>query len=431
MKCVENMKALAERGHEGQVRKDGKTPYAEHPRAVAALLARWGVDDAATLAIAWGHDLLEDTDVTEAEIRRAAGPRHAAAVLAGIKALTRDRAAWPDKKEWLKHVARTAPPAALLVKAADRISNTRDFLALGDPGKARDYLAQGAPVFALAPEGETIAKELEALRAEIDAAAAAKTPPHPAPQTGVTELYFVLDRSGSMSGLVRSTIDGFNEMLEKQKRNAAGELFVSTVLFDDDDAVLHDHVPVAQMRPLTENEYRIGGCTALLDALGGAIEHAVRRQRHVPADRRAQNVVFVVITDGLENASRRYTAERVRRLVRTETDRYGWEFLYLGANIDSFEEAGRIGIRRSRTSSWVADARGARTNFAALSRAVDSVRTKDRACREAEFDTGSWKAEIDEDYRRRGKEMKARPAAAASSASPAATLITERRNGKE
>ena len=391
MKCVENMKALAERGHEGQVRKDGKTPYAEHPRAVAALLARWGVDDAATLAIAWGHDLLEDTDVSEAEIRRAAGPRHAAAVLAGIKALTRDRAAWPDKREWLKHVARTAPPAALLVKAADRICN------------ARDYLAQGAPVFALAPEGETIARELEALRAQIDAAAAANTPPHPAPQTGVTELYFVLDRSGSMSHLVRSTIDGFNEMLEKQKRNAVGELFVSTVLFDDDDTVLHDHVPVAQMRPLTENEYRIGGCTALLDALGGAIEHAVRRQRHVPADRRAQNVVFVVITDGLENASRRYTAERVRRLVRTETDRYGWEFLYLGANIDSFEEAGRIGIRRSRTSSWVADARGARTNFAALSRAVDSVRTKDRACREAEFDTGSWKAEIDEDYRMRGK----------------------------
>jgi hypothetical protein len=352
-----------------------------------------------TLAIAWGHDLLEDTTVTEADIRRAAGPNRGVAILAGIKALTRDKAAWPDKKEWLRHVARTAPPAALLVKAADRICNARDFLSLGKPDKARDYLAQGAPVFALAPEGETIAKELEALRAEIDAAATAV----PAPETGITELYFVLDRSGSMSGLVRSTIDGFNEMLEKQKRSAAGELFVSTVLFDDDASVLHDHVPVAQMRPLTENEYTIGGCTALLDALGGAIEHAVRRQRHVPADRRAQNVVFVVITDGLENASRRYTAERVRRLVKTETDRYGWEFLYLGANIDSFEEAGRIGIRRSRTSSWVADARGTRTNFVALSRAVDSVRTMDRMRREAQFDTGSWKAEIDEDYRKRGK----------------------------
>ena len=402
MKCVENMKALAERGHAGQLRKDGRTPYIEHPRAVAALLAKWGVADGATLAIAWGHDLLEDTDVSEAEIRRAAGSRHAAAVLAGIKALTRDRAAWPDKKEWLKHVARTAPPAALLVKAADRISNTRDFLALGDPGKARDYLAQGAPVFALAPEGETIARELEALRAQIDAAAAAKTPPHSAPQTGVTELYFVLDRSGSMSGLVRSTVDGFNEMLEKQKRNAAGELFVSTVLFDDDASVLHDHVPVAQMRPLTESEYTIGGCTALLDALGGAIEHAVRRQRHVPADRRAQNVVFVVITDGYENASRRYTAERVRHLVKTETDRYGWEFLYLGANIDAFAAAGSIGIDASRAANFVADAKGARTNFEDLADAVLMARTMPRAARRAKWDAGNWKRRTDEDYRKRG-----------------------------
>ena len=172
MKCVENMKALAERGHVGQFRKDGKTPYVEHPRAVAALLAKWGVADGVTLAIAWGHDLLEDTDVSEADIRRAAGPRHGAEVLAGIKALTRDPAAWPDKKEWLKHVARTAPPAALLVKAADRICNTRDFLALGDPGKARDYLAQGAPVFALAPESDKLAAEVKNLQGEIDATAA-------------------------------------------------------------------------------------------------------------------------------------------------------------------------------------------------------------------------------------------------------------------
>ena len=403
MKCVENMKALAERGHAGQFRKDGKTPYVEHPRAVAALLAKWGVADGATLAIAWGHDLLEDTDVSEAEIRRAAGPRHAAAVLAGIKALTRDRAAWPDKKEWLKHVARTAAPAALLVKAADRICNARDFLALGDPAKARDYLAQGAPVFALAPEGETIAKELEALRAEIDAAAAAASPPHPAPQTGVTELYFVLDRSGSMSGLVRSTIDGFNEMLEKQKSTAAGELIVSTVLFDDDDTVLHDHVPVAQMRPLTENEYRIGGCTALLDALGGAIEHAVRRQRHLPEGRRAQNVVFVVITDGYENASRRYSRERVRELVKRETDEYGWEFLYLGANIDAFAAAGSIGIHASRAVNWVADATGVENTFADVADAVSMARCMPAAPRRAAWGAGAWKRRTDADFRKRGK----------------------------
>ena len=172
MKCVDNMKALAERGHAGQFRKDGKTPYVEHLRAVAALLGKWGVSDGGTLAIAWGHDLLEDTDVPKADILRAGGKARGAAILAGIEALTRDKAAWPDKKEWLKHVARTAPPAALLVKAADRICNTRDFLALGDPAKARDYLAQGAPVFALAPEGEKIAAEVKALQEAIDSAAA-------------------------------------------------------------------------------------------------------------------------------------------------------------------------------------------------------------------------------------------------------------------
>ena len=403
MKCVDNMKALAERGHEGQLRKDGATPYVEHPGAVVALLGKWGVTDGATLAIAWGHDLLEDTDVPEADIRRAAGPRHAAAILAGIKALTRDKAAWPDKGDWLKHVARTAPAAALLVKAADRICNTRDFLAMGDAGKARDYLAQAAPVFALAPEGETIAKELEALRAEIDAAAAAPPPPRPAPQTGITELYFVLDRSGSMSDLVRSTIDGFNEMLGRQRRDAAGELVVSTVLFDDDATVLHSHVPVADVRPLTEREYTIGGCTALLDALGGAIEHAVRHQRRAQPDRRAQNVVFVVITDGYENASRRYTRERVRGLVKRETAEYGWEFLYLGANIDSFAAAGSIGIRRSRTSNWVPDGRGSRKTFRALGHAVHAVRSMTRECREADFNAGGWKADVEADYEARGK----------------------------
>lgn len=399
MKYVENMKALAERGHAGQFRKDGKTPCIEHPRAVAALLAKWGVADGVTLAIAWGHDLLEDTAVTEADIRRAAGPNCGVAILAGIKALTRDKAAWPDKREWLRHVARTAPPEALLVKAADRICNARDFLALGQPAKARDYLAQGAPVFALAPEGETIAKALEALRAQIDAAVAAA----PAPETGITELYFVLDRSGSMSGLVRSTIDGFNEMLEKQKKGAQGDLFVSTVLFGDTSEVLHSHVPVARMRPLTEREYVIDGCTALLDALGDAIEHAVRHQRHAPVARRAQNVVFVVITDGYENASRRFTRERVRALVEKETRDYGWEFLYLGANIDSFTAAGELGIDASRTSNWVADAKGAGEAFADVSDALYAVQRMPRVRREAVLGTGDWKRRTTSGFKSRGK----------------------------
>ena len=313
MKCTDNLKALAERGHAGQFRKDGKTPYIEHPRAVVALLGKWGVTDGVTLAIAWGHDLLEDTRIGEGEIRAAGGPRHGAAILAGIKALTRDETAWPDKKAWLREVARKAPPAALIVKAADRICNTRDFLALGDPAKAREYLAQAAPVFALAPKAETVANELELVRKEIDEAE----------RPGLTELYFVLDRSGSMSGLVRATVEGFNKMLEKQKRAAKGGLNVSTVLFGDTSEVLHSHVPVAKMRPLTVAEYRIDGSTALLDALGDSIAHAVRRQRHSPEALRAKNVVFVVITDGFENASWKYTADRIRQMVVEETRDYG------------------------------------------------------------------------------------------------------------
>ena len=172
MDLEERMKALAERGHAGQLRKDGKTDYVEHPRAVVALLRRWGVADAETLAVAWGHDLLEDTDVTEADILRAGGKARGAAILAGIEALTRDKAAWPDKKEWLKHVARTAPPAALLVKAADRICNTRDFMPLSGAARARSYLADASAIFAAASRtafAAPIAATLARLRADLGA----------------------------------------------------------------------------------------------------------------------------------------------------------------------------------------------------------------------------------------------------------------------
>ena len=401
MKIADKMKLLAEHGHAGRFRKDGKTPYIEHPRAVVALLVKWGVTDEPTLAVAWGHDLLEDTDVTEDEIRLVGGRRHGQAILADIQALTRDKTVWPNKKAWLREVARTASPRALLVKAADRICNTRDFIALGDVAKARDYLAEAAPVFALAPETETIAKELETVRAEIDEAEAAS--PVAAPETGITELYFVLDRSGSMGHLVRSTIDGFNEMLGKQKNEAKGELNVSTLVFDDTNDVLHSHVPVTEMKPLTEKEYRIGGCTALLDALGDAIGHAVRHQRHAAPDRRAQNVIFVVITDGLENASKRYTTEDIRKMVSKETKQYGWEFLYLGANIDSFAAAGAIGIDSSRVTNWVADPQGVKTHFQDLEDAVSVMRCCSVAERIALFDTGMWKKRSEEDFKKRGK----------------------------
>lgn len=170
MDLEERMKALAERGHAGQLRKDGRTPYIEHPRAVVALLRRWRVADAETLAVAWGHDLLEDTDVTEADILEAAGPRHGAEVLACIKALTRDRAAWPVKRDWLRALAETADERALLVKCADRICNTRDFISLAGATLARSYLADASAIFAAASRttfAAPIAATLARLRADL------------------------------------------------------------------------------------------------------------------------------------------------------------------------------------------------------------------------------------------------------------------------
>lgn len=170
MDLEERMKALAERGHAGQLRKDGRTPYVEHPRAVVALLRSWGVEDAETLAVAWGHDLLEDTDVTEADILEAAGPRHGAEVLACIKTLTRDKAAWPVKRDWLRALAETADERALLVKCADRICNTRDFVPLSGAARARSYLADASAIFAAASRtsfAAPIATTLAALRADL------------------------------------------------------------------------------------------------------------------------------------------------------------------------------------------------------------------------------------------------------------------------
>ncbi len=221
-------------------------------------------------------------------------------------------------------------------------------------------------------------------------------------EADITELYFVLDRSGSMGHLVRATIVGFNEMLAKQRKAARGDLFVSTVLFGDTSEVLHSHVPVGKIRPLTEAEYRIEGCTALLDALGDAIVHAVRHQRHAPAYRRARNVVFVIITDGLENASQRFTVEQVRQLVERETHDYDWEFLYLGANIDAFAAAGAIGIDKSRAVNWVADAVGVQANFTDLSDAVTMTRTNSAAARRRNFDQGAWKKRAEKDFLARG-----------------------------
>ena len=210
----------------------------------------------------------------------------------------------------------------------------------------------------------------------------------------LAELVFVLDRSGSMAGMERAVIDGFNELLEKQKR-APGRALVSVELFDDRFDVVYDRAELGRVRPLTEREYFTRGCTALLDAVGRAIRHIARKQREARPAERPGHTLFVINTDGLENASREFTRERIREMVREEEGRYGWEFLFLGANIDSYAEAGALGIRAEMTCNVVADAGGVAANFGSVAEAAESLRVTGTAGH-------AWRRRVDEDYARRG-----------------------------
>ena len=173
----------------------------------------------------------------------------------------------------------------------------------------------------------------------------------------LTELVFILDRSGSMSGLEADTIGGFNALIEKQKKEA-GEALVSTVLFDNDSQVIHDRVPLDRVPALTEREYFVRGCTALLDAVGGAIHHIGNVHKYAREEDRPEKTLFVITTDGMENASRFYTYDKVSAMIRHEKEKYGWEFLFLGANIDAAREASRFGISADRAANYHADHQG-------------------------------------------------------------------------
>lgn len=212
-------------------------------------------------------------------------------------------------------------------------------------------------------------------------------------KNNLTELVFILDRSGSMAGLEKDTIGGFNSMLEKQKKEN-GEAYVSTVLFDNQSVVIHDRVPVANVEELTEKEYYVRGCTALLDAVGGAIHHIGNVHKYARPDDVPENTLFVITTDGMENASRQYTYDKVKRMIQRQKEKYGWEFLFLGANIDAAAEARRFGIDESRAANYNCDEEGTALNFDVISEAVCSVRT----CATI---SDSWKDRIDEDYRKR------------------------------
>ena len=213
---------------------------------------------------------------------------------------------------------------------------------------------------------------------------------------GLTEVVFILDRSGSMAGLERETIGGFNSLLEKQKKEE-GEALISTVLFDNVSEVIHDRTPVSRINPITEKEYYVRGCTALLDAVGGAIHHIGNVHKYAREEDRPEKTLFVITTDGLENASHHYSAKRVRDMIQRQKEQYGWEFLFLGANIDAVKEAGRFGIDADHAVDYRCDAAGTELNYEVLSAAVSQV----RSCSPDSRLGRGWKKRIEEDYAER------------------------------
>ena len=213
----------------------------------------------------------------------------------------------------------------------------------------------------------------------------------------MTELVFILDRSGSMSGLEGDTIGGFNSMIDKQKREP-GDCLVSTVLFDNFSEVVHDRVPLENVPKLTEKEYFVRGCTALLDAVGGAVHHIGNVHKYARPEDRPEKTMFVITTDGLENASLQYDYGRVKAMIERQKEKYGWEFIFLGANIDAAQEAARFGIGADRAVRYQSDQEGTILNYEVISEAVTSV----RACPSAPL-AASWKDRITADFKRRGK----------------------------
>lgn len=192
-------------------------------------------------------------------------------------------------------------------------------------------------------------------------------------KNNVTELVFILDRSGSMSGFEADTIGGFNATIEKQKKQD-GKVYVSTVLFDNDSEVIHDRVDINEIRPMTENEYQVGGCTALLDAIGGAIHHIGNIHKYARPEDVPEHTVFVITTDGMENASHRYSSQEIKSKIKRQNEKYGWEFIFLAANIDAVETAESIGIRRERAANYRQTKEGVGRSYYAMCEAITSVR---------------------------------------------------------
>ncbi|MBR6523775.1 MAG: VWA domain-containing protein [Clostridia bacterium] len=214
-------------------------------------------------------------------------------------------------------------------------------------------------------------------------------------KNNITELVFIIDRSGSMSGLEKDTIGGFNSMIEKQRKEE-GECYVSTVLFDHETKVLHDRVKLSEVRPMTEEDYTVRGTTALIDALGGAIHHIGNVHKYARPEDVPAHTMFVITTDGMENASRRYTSDQVKQKIERQKEKYGWEFIFIGANIDAVETAARYGINAERAVNYHADGKGTEMLFKSVSKAVCNMRSSEPM-------SNDWRKDIDEDFENRGR----------------------------
>ena len=193
-------------------------------------------------------------------------------------------------------------------------------------------------------------------------------------KNNITELVFIIDRSGSMSGFEDDTIGGFNATIERQK-DEDGKVFVSTVLFNNDSKVIHDRVDITEIKPMTRDDYRVGGCTALLDALGGAINHIKNIHKYARPEDVPEHTVFMITTDGMENASHRYGSDEIKATIKRQTEECGWEFIFLAANIDAVETAESIGIRRDRAANYRQTKAGVDRSYRAMSEAISAFRS--------------------------------------------------------
>lgn len=214
-------------------------------------------------------------------------------------------------------------------------------------------------------------------------------------KSGITELVFIIDKSGSMHGLEKDTVGGFNSMLEKQQKEK-GTVYISTVLFNSETEVLHDRVKLCDVKPLTDGDYEAFGCTALLDALGGAVRHIGNIHKYAREEDVPDRTMFVITTDGMENASRIFTAERVKAMIEEKKEKYGWEFLFIGANIDSVSTAKAVGISPELSVDYCADGEGTKNLYASVCEPIFAARCNKPV-------TDEWRRKIEKDSKRKSR----------------------------